>query len=84
MAKPIVIIYLDDESIGEQPVSRMCVKIMEQQNELRPDYYWFCVPDHEAKRVELKVFHEKDFTEVQYQELKTIIEQAVIKIKHHE
>ncbi len=47
-----------------------------------PDYHVFCFPswrssDEMEGAIEFKVFHEKDFTEIQYEELKKIIEDSL-------
>jgi len=37
-------------------------------------YYWFCFPKFNIDVPEFKVFHEKDFTEAQFYELKEMVE----------
>ncbi len=46
-----------------------------------PDYYVFVIPNYETERyidqMEIQVFYEKDFTEIQYEELKALIIDAL-------
>jgi len=37
------------------------------------DYYWFCFTKYDIDAPEFKVFHPKDFTEIQFNELKDMI-----------
>jgi hypothetical protein len=41
------------------------------------DYCWFCFYKDSINEPEFKVFHEKDFTEIQYQELKQLVEDSL-------
>ncbi|MES2382818.1 MAG: hypothetical protein V4538_17355 [Bacteroidota bacterium] len=37
------------------------------------NYYWFCFYKQDITEPELKVFHPKDFTDIQFQELKDMV-----------
>lgn len=43
------------------------------------DYHWFCFYKYDIQEPQIQVFHEKDFTEIQYQELKKIIQDSLPK-----
>lgn len=53
-------------------------KVNEIFKDMLPDYYTLAIPSNQSadgscEDVRLQVFHEKDFTEIQYQELKELI-----------
>ncbi|WP_374440586.1 hypothetical protein [Epilithonimonas sp.] len=54
-------------------------KINEGLEERMPDYHVFVVPfdSKNEDAVKFEVFYEKDFTEIQYEELKKIIEETL-------
>jgi len=82
MAKPIAVVYLPEFlNAGAGKAGWQLARELTEAYELKmPDYYWFVILDFETLRVELKVFHEKDFTDIQYAELKQIIEDSINKI----
>lgn len=84
-AKPICVIYISTqlEFGGGKMISwNDCRMIQETNEKEKPDYYWFVVlNDDQEKTIDFKVFYEKDFTEIQYAELKKIIEDAIEKQK---
>lgn len=41
------------------------------------DYYWFAFYDNEIDTPRFEVFYSKDFTEIQFAELKKIIDEAI-------
>jgi hypothetical protein len=41
------------------------------------NYFWLCFYKASIKEPEIKVFHEKDFTPIQYEELKKMIQEAI-------
>jgi len=45
------------------------------------DYYWFCFYKNDITEPEFKVFHEKDFTPIKYEELKQLVLDSIDKIK---
>ena len=77
--KPIVIVYLP-ENISDNGMKSgwtLAGELREQFQKEMPEYYWFVLIDYNAERIELKVFYEKDFTEITYDELKKIIEDSI-------
>lgn len=44
-----------------------------QHTDYWKDYYWLVFVDYEIERPELKVFHPKDFTDIQYKELEAMV-----------
>jgi len=84
MAKPIAVVYLPENlsrgGSGLKTGWDMCRDFAEQWKKEMPDYYWFCILDFSGnENIEFKVFHEKDFTEIQYAELKQLIEESIKK-----
>ena len=80
MSKPIAVIYVPESAFGKNGATvRMsdCMGIMEKFEKEKPDYHWFCFIDYDAPKIELKVFYEKDFSEIQYEELKKLITDAI-------
>ena len=78
-AKPICVIHLTD-SLGDggKQISWEDCRIIQEINEReKPDYYWFVIPGYNLDTVKFQVFYEKDFTEIEYAELKKIIEDAI-------
>jgi hypothetical protein len=80
MAKPICIVYVPVESggVGGRKITWAdCNQMSEHQLKEKPDYHWFFVPAYDIEKLEFKVFYEKDFTEIQYAELKDLINKAI-------
>jgi hypothetical protein len=78
--KPIVVIKADLERI--KPCAHdLLAELTHIFSEKMPDYHVFVLPndDHEEPHdvLEFQVFYEKDFTDIQYQELKTLIEHSL-------
>lgn len=95
MAKPIAVIYFPEnfQSAGN---SNWIYEYMRYLNGELPidgeinfgdngkywtDYYWFCFPKRDILEPQLEVFHEKDFTEIQYEELKALIADSINSVK---
>jgi len=81
MAKPIALIYFDSEALRPDPYSRLneIKKVLEAQ---LFDYHVLCIPISDVpEMVRLQVFYEKDFTEIQYEELKALINNSINEIK---
>ena len=80
-AKPICVMRLPETTaIGRQPIDySVCFEIQTGLQEEKPDYYWFVVIDYEIKSLKFEVFYAKDFTEIQFEELKKIIEDSINK-----
>jgi hypothetical protein len=89
MAKPICIIYFPENM---QPANgrvdwifdfarflngEQCSGEKWKQENYFKDYYWFCFYKHDIAAPEFKVFYEKNFIEIQYQELKEIITKSI-------
>jgi hypothetical protein len=91
MIKPIAVIYIPYDSILSSSQTLDCWSIAASFNgvdpkysmprELYQDYLWFCFPTEENE-VKLEVFHPKDFTEIQYNELKELITKEIKQLKN--
>jgi hypothetical protein len=85
--KPIVVVYYLPEAIS--PPSGRIIPVYEVNTEVRnlfPDYLTLAVPsrmslDGSCEDIRLEVFHPKDFTEIQYEELKTLLEAKLEQLK---
>ena len=90
MIKPIAVIYIPYnvvDSAGSFNVWEFAISLNGEDNtkyvvnkELYKDYLWFCFPT-DSKDFKMEVFHPKDFTEIQYSELKELITNEINKIK---
>lgn len=81
MAKPICIIKYDVERVCDSGRMPKMYEINEAFETKFPDYYVFAFPSDSLDDVfDVNVFHEKDFTDVQYEELKGIIEESIKEI----
>lgn len=81
MAKPICVIYYEPETVFRNSEKPM-YEVNELFREMLPDYHTLAVPsamsrDGSCEVLRLQVFHEKDFTEIQYAELKQLIEDSI-------
>lgn len=81
MAKPICLIKIDFQSLMEVN-SRMIDRKEIQDgmaNHLGNEYYVIVLPQYDKPHepIDISVFYEKDFTEIQYNELKEIIEKHI-------
>lgn len=80
MAKPIALLYLPmDLGSGRRTEWSDCNSLMITFEKSYPDYYWIMSPKESITEIELQVFHEKNFTEIQYEELKQLIEKSIPK-----
>lgn len=78
MAKPIVVIHTPIHFSGSFTKSQeMAAKDRDHLSVNYPDYYWFIFPDPKVQIPQFQVFYEKDFTEIQYEELKQLITDAI-------
>jgi hypothetical protein len=94
--KPIVVIYIPENfdiggrmdaanrlmsvlnnDFGREPTDRKY-----QSNNYWKDYLWFVFYDYEVSTPQFKVFFPKDFTEIQYGELKKLIEDSLQQIEN--
>ena len=77
--KPIVVIKIDQtKDFGEKAFHETLYRFKKSFEERLPDYHVFVLPlaiDYEQPQdpIQLQVFYEKDFTPIQYEELKQII-----------
>lgn len=80
MPKPIVVIYWP-ENEGSNADKVMSILNGWDDNESAGDYwkeyYWFCFPKRNICEPEFQVFHEKDFTDIQFEELKKMVTEAI-------
>lgn len=83
-AKPIAVVYLPDnlDVGGMKPGWDICTELMGQFKKDMPDYYWLVLFDCSVERIELKVFYEKDFSPTTYEELKSLITNAIEQTKN--
>lgn len=80
MAKPIALLQLPlTLGNGKMTEWRDCREIQETMESKMPDYYWLVIPNHTIETIDFKVYFEKDFTEIQYEELKQLIEKSLPK-----
>lgn len=77
--KPIVVVYLPENitDSGMRSSWDICGDLARSFEKDKADYYWFFFPHHELHTPEIKVFHIKDFTPIQYEELKKMIEEKI-------
>lgn len=83
--KPIAVVYVPQSAYGAggRKLSWSDSHEIKQTFEKEmPDYYWLVLLDYDAPKIELKVFYEKDFTPIQYEELKSLIANAIEQTKN--
>ncbi len=73
--KPILVLYYLPESMSPNTTVRGVNDMMDARF---PDYHTLAVPsrmslDGSCEDIRLEVFHPKDFTEIQFQELKDMV-----------
>lgn len=86
--KPIVVLYIPSiDYFGQEltPVDLMAAFNGHHRNITMPDafngYLWWVFVDQELRTPNLRVFHEKDYTEMQYDELRSMLEEGMKSIK---
>lgn len=89
MAKPICVIYVDADRLPKgKPAWEYLRELCECYEERMPDYYIFVLPNNSQEGpmqlFEFQVFYEKDFTEIQYAELKSMLEESIKSLKQSE
>jgi hypothetical protein len=89
MAKPICVIYFPDLFVNGSGDRNWIYQYMRFLNGEQDDgsnwkhsdhfteYYWFCFYKQGIEEPEFKVFHEKDFTEIQFEELKKLVTESL-------
>jgi len=88
MAKPIVVLYLPCADLFGPSLlpSELMAIFNDSHGEIKMppmfyDYLWFVFVNGELIAPELKVFHEKDYTEMQYEELNKILQEGINSLK---
>jgi len=92
--KPIVVIYFPDRFVSASHDRNWIYEYMRALNgesdteakwslkkEYCENYFWFCFYKDDINEPEFKVFYEKDFTEIKYQELKQLVLDSIKKEK---
>lgn len=82
MAKPICLIKVDNSKLRFVEL----FKVQEFFEKRLTDYHVLAVPFQQSSEeydepMQLQVFYEKDFTEVQYKELRSMVSEAIDSIK---
>lgn len=84
-ARPICVIYFPSTFVGSDKDRGWIYNYMRflngeqddgsnwKHSEYFTEYYWFCFYKDGINEPEFQVFHEKDFTEIQYTELKELV-----------
>lgn len=81
MAKPICFLKFNEDRMMSGRGMTL-PELFKQFGDMMPDYYVLCsYSDNVDGLYEVQVFHEKDFTETNYAELKKIIEDSLPKNK---
>ena len=75
MAKPICVVRLSNEiSSGNKPYEDIIDDTREELEKRMVDYHVFVIPSFDMEDiVNFEVFYEKDFTPIQYEELRKLI-----------
>jgi hypothetical protein len=87
MAKPICVIKIDSNTdLGNgKNISSEYGSVSKAMSDALPDYHVIVVPtqyEYDPEPIKLQVFHEKDFTEIEYQELKQLITDSLKQNTH--
>ena len=93
MSKPICIIYFPETYCSIPNNREWIYEYMSYLNGDRNnkfswmkhdfyDYHWFCFYKDDISEPEFKVFYEKDFTEIKFEELKQIVNNSIEKYKN--
>lgn len=87
MAKPICVIYFPETmqtTLGDRGWIYNYMRFLNGEKDLPmkssdyfTEYYWFCFYKYEIDAPEFEVFHEKDFTDIQYNELKELVLKSI-------
>lgn len=71
MPKPICLVYYS------QTTGADFADVQNTMQEKWTDYYVLVIPSHRTEIIELEVFYDKDFIEMQYDELKQWIKESL-------
>lgn len=90
MAKPIVVLYLNHvDTFGPNLSPGELMALLNDNHsdkKMAPmfyDYLWFVFVNGELPAPELKVFHEKDFTKAQYDDLYKMLQDGINELKQN-
>jgi hypothetical protein len=82
--KPILVVRINTEIWASSQLN----SIQENMQTGMPDYYVFVLSQDDKENfhqdIELQVFYEKDFTEIQYTELREMIEKSLQQTTQHD
>jgi hypothetical protein len=88
MRKPIVVLYIpaSDFFAPTLPPSELMAAFNDSHPKIKMkesfnDYLWFVFVNTDLNTPELKVFHEKDYTEAQYDELMAVVKEGIGSLK---
>lgn len=70
MAKPIFIVYMPYKHLNQ------IKEVIPVLQETLVDYHVLCLA-HESESIDFKVFYDKDFTAINYEELKQMIKEKL-------
>lgn len=79
MAKPIVFIQLSDQEIDSFGKQLQLESLANALEEIKKEYFVLLSDSGGGDNTKIQVFYEKDFDEVKYEELKSIIENSTKK-----
>lgn len=86
--KPIAVLYIPEADFfsTDMPPSTLMAAFNNNHDKiLMPeafyDYLWFVFVDRELRTPDLRVFHEKDYTEMQYEELRVMLKEGINALK---
>lgn len=86
--KPICVVYYLPDLLTTNGEIKNVGHVNEALKNMFPDYYVLAVPSHQSadgscEDIRLQVFYEKDFTEIQFQELQTLIINSINDLKQN-
>lgn len=90
MPKPIVVLYLPNSEYFGPTISpwELMAQFNGHDDRIKMaqgfyDYLWFVFVDHELSAPSIQVFHEKDYTKEQYDDLKKMLEEGINSLKNN-
>lgn len=88
MPKPIVLISFHPDIHPDRNIDETWAALAQLFEERLPDYHTFTIlnnkTDEYVPPIDLRVFYEKDFTEIQYAELKSMLEESIKSLKQEQ
>jgi len=89
--KPICVIYFPElftlNGLNNPLELATVLNGWDSKRESRPeflDYLWFCFTKEDITAPEFQVFHPKDFTDIQLEELKSLVLNSITNLKKEE